>query len=199
MYASPMLLAAAGMAATNIDNLLLLVTFAALAPFARVCVVFLLSSGAIVVLAALGVLLGATADPVWLGYLGVLPLVLGLYRGWRAYAVPESLSAAAMDTTAAGSSMFLLLISNSGDTLAVLLPLVADTELRHLPGVFAGALVTAVLWLLLARSLTRQRGLARAIAAQERWLLPAVMIAVGVFVLLDTAGDRLLPAFSPSG
>lgn len=191
-----MLLAAAAFAATNVDNLLLLVTFSALLPFTRVGAAFLLSAGAILLLALVGVLIGVAANPHWLGYLGSLPLGLGIYRGWRAYSGKWNPGHTAHNDTVSGYGIFLILLSNSGDTLAILLPLVADTELRHVPGIVVATLITAALWLALARSLMRHGGVARAIAAQERWLLPVVMIAVGVFVLLDTAGDRLLPAFS---
>ncbi len=192
---------AASFVATNIDNLLLLVTLLAASPVSRVAVAYTLSAVLVLAFAASGSFLGALVDPAALGYLGVLPLCLGLMRGCKA--AQQALSAAVSsagevsaqqpsDSATGFVAIVLLITSNSGDTLAMFIPLFADTEPAVMMVLAAVYALLAALWLVLAIGLMRQPALTAWIGRQERWLLPGVLVTVGVFVLMDTDFDRLI-------
>ena len=92
-----MLLVAGSFAATNVDNLILLVVLMGAEPSRRVSVVlgFLSAAACVLVIATLGALVGTGLDPALLGYFGLVPLGFGivlLYRRLRG-ARPEETAA----------------------------------------------------------------------------------------------------------
>ena len=127
-------LAASSFVATNLDNLLMLVVLQGANPGARAAVLlgYLGAAVALVCAAALGLVLGAVVEPGLLGYLGLVPLLLGLrmlYVAWLRERHPESgLDAlAGRSRWSICSGTLMLMAGNSGDSLAVLLPLLAET------------------------------------------------------------------------
>lgn len=189
--ASLIVLTVAGFTATNLDNLLVLVALSAGGARARAMLGFLLAAATLLAVATLGIVLGDMLDPGWVGYLGVVPVVLGLYlflQLLRSPAPTAQMSAAA-PVGVAGS--FLVMLSNSGDNLALFLPLMADTRKSLLPIIILTYVGMAVAWTLLARWLVGHRLLAKSLERHGRWLLPSIMIAVGTVVLMDMGYDRL--------
>lgn len=123
------------------------------------------------------------------GWLGLVPLGLGLYGVWgmmRASDAEASVRTKSPPNLIAAVLMFLAM---SGDTLAVFVPFLADTSevLEH--WVLLGAGLSVVI--LAGVSLGLWRGMSR-ISAAARWLeaaLPWIMIAVGLYVIWNTATD----------
>jgi cadmium resistance protein CadD (predicted permease) len=157
--------ALAAFASTNIDNLLLLTVLQGQARQSKLA--------------------------VFCGYVGTLPIALGVYRlvslrrsagGGDAVAPAQALGAGAVAA---------LTLANGGDTIAVLLPLFADTE-DAMIGVLAGTIVgAAVLWFALARAIAKQDWVRRTLPRVERWLVPTLLIGVGFYILLNTSTDTL--------
>ena len=55
-----------------------------------------------------------------------------------------------------------------------------------------GAYLSLILaWAALAHYVARHPALGTKLAAGGRWLLPAIMVVVGIYVLLNTTTDRL--------
>lgn len=75
------LLVAGSFAATNLDNLVLLVVLmgADKDNRAKVALGFIISAACILSLAAIGAAIGSGLDPALLGYLGLAPLLMGIY------------------------------------------------------------------------------------------------------------------------
>ncbi|MEM1129949.1 MAG: hypothetical protein AAGH83_05430 [Pseudomonadota bacterium] len=169
---------------TNLDNLLLLAALSrGRAPLPPVAVSVSIVVGIAVVL-ALGL---TTLQTGALRWLGLLPLGLGLY-GLAALARAP---AEATQVGAAGAPLGVVLLSNSGDTLAVLTPLFADTILALWLPVLAGvALGVATMLFVLARLQANAR-FAQIMARQGVWIAPCVMIVVGLYIILDTPTDTL--------
>ena len=192
-------LAASSFIATNIDNLLLLVLLQGANPRRR-AVVLLGYLGATVVLicvSALGVALGEVLDAGLVGFLGIVPILLGchmLYQVWKNQGHPQ----ASLNTLSGQSSRGLcvgtltLMLGNSGDSLAVLLPLLAETGREGQWVLVASYLVCAILWAGLAWNIAGQRALALRIERRGEKIVPWIMIGVGIYILLNTATDTLL-------
>lgn len=84
-----------------------------------------------------------------------------------------------------------LTIANGGDTNAVLLPLFAETA-DALVWVLAGTLVAmAVLWFGIAMAIAKQTWVQRTLPRVERWLVPALLIVVGLYIVVNTSTDAL--------
>lgn len=184
--------------ATNLDNLLILVmllgTTGRLWPLLAG---FLAAQGVVMLAAMLGLVLGAWLDAGLVGYLGLLPLALGLNGLRRQLAYDAVTAEAPLDLAERGSGgMFagtlVLMLGNSGDSLALLLPLLADTQAGLLAPVLLLWVLAALVWAGLVWALGANRPLARMLEQQGKRYLPWVMILVGIYILLDTATDSLV-------
>ena len=191
------LLVAGSFVATNVDNLLLLVVVMGAEPRKRAAIALGFVSSAVCVLsvAALGAVLGANLDPELLGYLGLVPLLLGVYlllKQWRTKAPAQEPDDTLLASPGSGwLTAFLLMFSNSGDSLAVFFPLLAESERDSLLLIISVFLSMALLWTALAWSIADQPRLARRIEQVGEKLMPWMMMAVGIYILMDTATDTV--------
>ncbi|KAA1193975.1 hypothetical protein F0M18_00575 [Pseudohalioglobus sediminis] len=191
-------LTASSFVATNLDNLLLLVVLQGANPGARAAVLlgYLGAAIALLCVAALGLALGTVVEPDLLGYLGLIPLLFGLrmlYMAWLRERHPEI----GIDTLAGRSrwsicsGTLMLMAGNSGDSLAVLLPLLAETGAGGQWFIASSYLMLAVVWIALAGILINYRALAECIERRGEKIVPWIMIGVGLYILLDTPTDSL--------
>jgi cadmium resistance protein CadD (predicted permease) len=184
-----------GFAATNLDNLVLLITWLVM-PATRPLEVL---GGLVLGMAGLiglcyGVALSAEFFPVqFLGLLGVVPLVMGtrhLVRWWRRGADGQHNGpGGAAVLTVAGVQL-----ANGTDTVVVFAPLLADTRGELDLWVVATFLSSVLVWFGLALALARR---ARALGALDRYadlLAAVVMIAIGLYILDNTATDLVAGA-----
>lgn len=175
---------------TNIDNLLMLSALLALSAVRPLPVVagFLLATLVVILAALLIARLGDLVDTRYVGLLGLIPIALGL-RGLLALlrkkagpATPQSTSPGMWRTAA-------LILPMSGDSVAVYVPLLADTR----PGLDAVAsvtlLVSAVVLAGTARVLVSHPTLGSRVGWLGARLMPWLMIGVGIYVLADTPTD----------
>ena len=194
-----MLLVAGSFAATNLDNLVLLVVLMGAEPGKRPAAAlgFLTSAICLLGIATLGAVLGASMDASLIGYIGAIPLLLGFYLLYRQFRGGGSASEQAPDAPilAKGSgwlASFTLMLSNSGDSLAIFLPLLAESDRDSLLWEISTFLVMALLWVSLAWRIAGEPNLARSIEKIGQRLVPWIMIAAGIYILMDTGTDTLV-------
>lgn len=192
-------LVAGSFVATNMDNLLILVVLLGANARRRSAVLlgFICSNIAVICVSALGVVVGNVLGAGLIGYLGVLPLLLGchmLYRSWSGHKVEDEALAARSNSTEPKIwlTSFVLMFSNSGDSIAVFLPLLAESSRAAILVIVCSYLVMAMLWGGLSYTISGQRELARRIEHRAEKIVPWIMIAVGIYILLDTATDTLV-------
>lgn len=192
-------LVAGSFIATNMDNLLILVVLLGANAKRRSAVLlgFIASTIAVICVSALGVAVGSVVDAGLIGYLGVVPLLLGcymLYKSWSGSDLEET----ALEMPLSGTepkiwlSTFILMFSNSGDSIAVFLPLLAESGRSALLIVVCSYLVMALLWAGMSYMISGQRELASRIEQRAEKIVPWIMIGVGVYILMDTATDTLV-------
>ena len=190
-------LAVTSFLATNLDNLLLLVFLlgSCAQRTAAVLMGYLTSVVLVICVAALGAALGLLIDPGLIGYLGLAPLAMGCFLLYqrRQKSAPEEPSA--LPGLASEGRLWLasavLMTSNSGDSLALVLPLLAESERGALLLIVCVYLFSGLLWCGLAVGIAARPGLAQRIQQRGLPLVPWIMIAVGIYVLMDTATDTL--------
>ncbi|MES0880502.1 hypothetical protein [Roseibium sp. SCP14] len=132
---------------------------------------------------------GATfISPELLGYLGIVPIGLGLWEIWKTnrHSALDQTEAPSANSVIGASSIFLAL---STDTFVLLAAIFADSrqEMDHF-AVLGAVLAVAGLLVLgtaLSNGLARNKNIGRFF---ER-LSPFVMIAAGIYILLDTTTD----------
>ena len=179
--------------ATNLDNLILLVTWLLDAGARKSNVLIgLASSMTIIMLVAYCV--GWVADAAaggyldYLGYLGVVPLTLGVFkltqvvRGQASgVTVPQAPLAALGYTTTQ--------LANGGDTIAVFAPLLADTQQRLDWLMLATVAVLVGIWFGVAQWLASQAHRLPFLEKYAEMITALVMIVVGFYILADTTTD----------
>ena len=185
--------------ATNIDNLLILVILLGANTRRRSAVLlgFIGSAIAVICVSALGVALERMVGANFIGYLGVVPLFLGLYMLCQAGAGkhPDDKKIESLSNSTEPKiwlSTFILMFSNSGDSVAVFLPLLAESGRSALLVIVTMFLLSALAWAGLAYLISGQPELARRIEYRAEKIVPWIMIAVGTYILMDTATDTLL-------
>ena len=187
--------------ATNLDNLLLLVMLLGANHERRLAVLagFLASCVAVLAACALGLALSNFFDPEVLGYLGLAPLLLGchmLYQLRQGRHADDGLPA--VPTNASGQrtwfTAFIMLFSNSGDSVAVFLPLLAESARAPVLVLMVTYILIAVTWGALAYAIAGREVLARKIERRAEKVVPWIMIGVGLYILSDTATDTLVRA-----
>jgi len=188
-------LIAASFAATNIDNLALLVSWLLTG---RVWRNQILGGYLLGMLAILGFScafgLGANLFPVqYVGYLGVIPIALGL-KGLYAISRTNDEADPASSTESlrvVPLSIAATQLANGVDTILVFGPLLADGEFGVDLIMISGFVVMTFVWFGLARLLERHATRITVLERYGHWVAPIVLILVGLYILDNTATDLL--------
>jgi cadmium resistance protein CadD (predicted permease) len=181
------LLAAVAYAATNIDGAFVLLAFFARpnVKHAHVVVGTYVGMAILVVAAMMLAAVFAVLVPNDLGLLGVLPALIGLRQLWNAWRkrgsgiVDISLGAGAFEVI---ELVAIRTIANGGDNIAVYIPLFAA---RSLSAQVLMCVVFAILvgvWCIAARWLVEHSTFVAQIRRWGRWIMPIVLIALGVLI-----------------
>jgi cadmium resistance protein CadD (predicted permease) len=184
--------AALAFAATNVDDLVVLsVLFGQGNPTRRVVAGQYVGFTVIVAVSA-ALSRGALALPrAWVGVLGLAPLFLGvrgLVRLRRKHSAEEPRATLSTWGIAA------ITVANGGDNIGVYTPMFTTMRGFDLAVVLAVFAVLVAVWCALARAFVR---LPKVAELFDRWghrLAPAVLIALGLYILFDAAVPVLLGA-----
>ncbi len=184
---------------TNLDNLILGVISLGSRPEKPLPIQLGMVTAALLVLlvSAIALAVGRTIDAGLLGYLGLAPIGIGLYTLFYAGRLqPVTGDEARPMKSHSSVGIWLgtstLLFANSGDTLAILLPLLVESNAGSALAVALTFMGCAVSWAVLARALARQPLLVRKLQDRGERFVPWIMIAVGAYILLDTGTDSLV-------
>jgi len=177
------LTATAAFLGTNLDDILILTLLFAQAKGGRAAIAAgqLAGIGVLTTVSFLGARLMQGLPAAALALPGLIPIALGV-RAWVQYhrnPEPEAVSAVGFTQT------MLLTLANGGDNLGVYIPLFAGygpPQMAMTAGVFA--LMTA-LWCLLGIKLAKLPALGVRIRRYRHILVPAVLIALGIYILLE--------------
>ena len=179
----------AAFAATNLDNLALLIGWIASGSIAtwRLLAAFISGMLTLLLIAAALNQLSDWMPIEYIGYLGVIPVILGLVtlagllRGHH-QGTGETLTASAF-------AVYSTQLANGMDTVLTFAPLMADSTDRVDLVILTVFVIAATLWFALAWLLGRQVARVNLVIRYGRWFAPVVMILVGVYILADTPTD----------
>ena len=175
-------------ASTNLDNLLLVSSVAASgAGRTSVFCGWVVCAAAVLGLSIAFSMAAGAVSPQTLGWIGLVPLLLGirlLVRGQDG-APEKTVSPAGTLPVAA------LLLANSSDTIATFGPLLAESEPVAQLAMLIGFVLAAGTLVLFVMKIAARLDKATALARLAAKLSPLVMIAIGIYILLDTTTDTL--------
>ena len=172
--------------ATNIDNFLVLTGLAANATRSRPVVVgFSVAATLVLALVASFSFLSYLVPVGSLGYLGIVPIAIGL----RLLVAANAGSAAAAPTRITAAAVFAVLAVNSMDTVVTFGSLVAESKSVVRVALIAGYIVAASIMIWMVFHVSRSVDKLFAGNKYVRLLAPIVMIGVGFYVLTNTWTD----------
>jgi cadmium resistance protein CadD (predicted permease) len=191
-------LAAVAYGSTNLDNLVLLSAYS-VKPGYRSSLVRLTFVFACLIVLLVSFLLARAADDHFLArqmqYLGAIPLSLGLWQllqlALGRAGEGESDERLPLDPKplrtglAAYLSFALVLLANSGDSIGVMTPLLADLKPSLVLASFAAALIVAIVMSWLAKFLARHPATRVHVQRVAKWALPFLLIGIGLMILTD--------------
>jgi len=183
-------LVAGAYAATNMDNLTILVSWmlAGKTSFAGIASGYAMATIAVLVSSTI---LGLSSNviPVELiGYLGVFPIGLGIYsligqiRGGSRQADANTGNAAALGVAAT-------LTGNSADSIIIFSPMLADSKGIVDLYIVSAFVVVAAAWFWMAKVASQRVAKLDAVTNVAGWIAPLIMIYVGIYILMNTATD----------
>ncbi|MCK7612971.1 hypothetical protein [Roseibium sediminicola] len=173
---------------TNIDGLMVFVALSASGKWKQTSLSFLIAQATVIV-AAFATGAFASGLPVHLvGWLGLAPIVLGLYQLRREFSETSGSSPGTNENPLGAAVVFVAL---STDTLVLLAAFFADSRETFDHLVLIGALLAVCILLASGSLLSRSLGFSEEAMRKLQRLTPFVMIAAGVYILMDTGTDAL--------
>jgi len=177
------------MVSTNLDNLAVLLGLMLVMDHRRSLMGFAVAHGLVLCLSlAVATGLSQSGLPEWIGYLGIIPLALGLRGIWHQISGVEQ-----TDDTPKGAvtSVVTLFLSLSVDTFAVMTPLLADSGPSYRLAALIGAgCASASLAAVAAWGAPHAQKLGPRVTRLER-IAPYIMVCVGLYILLNSPTDIL--------
>lgn len=176
---------------TNLDNLAALTALMLVSGPRRSVLGFLLAQ-AIVIAASLAIAMGVEdIVPGWAGYLGLVPLALGLLGVTRQLFATEGSESPNVVSGASILVTTLVFISLSLDTFAVLAPLLADSVPSFRVAGTIGACIAIVGLAALALIGSKATLVSERLAQKLERLAPYVMVCAGLYILSNSWTDAV--------
>ncbi len=172
-------------AATNIDNLIVLIALVLASSRGTPVAAYAIVQAGVVIAAWLFSMLAGAMHPDWIGFIGLVPIGMGLWqlvKRERAEADGRPLPAAMLGLVGLFAAM-------SADTFTVFLALWSDTRQALDPAIGAGAGISLAALCVTGLFAARLgHGFQGRLGKINRYT-PFIMIASGLYVLLETTTD----------
>jgi cadmium resistance protein CadD (predicted permease) len=193
-------LSAVSYVSTNLDNLILLSAYGAKPGtrpfFVKLTFVFVCL---IVLLVSLALARAADTLPTKnIRYLGLIPLTLGIYQLARLLMGWGGDKSDGLDKTpgpigfATYFGFALILLANSSDSVSIMTPLFADLKPAFVLICFAAAVTMAIMMSSLANHLVRHPATRSFVEKIGKWVLPFLLIGIGLLIFTDKPADIFL-------
>ncbi|MBE9009945.1 cadmium resistance transporter [Pseudanabaenaceae cyanobacterium LEGE 13415] len=184
-------------AATNIDDLFVLMLFFSQASFTKTQIYFgqYLGLGGIVACSLVGFLGGLLIPQAWIGLLGLLPIFMGI-RSILTHEEGDEIQGATLPNNAITKvllrffqpqilSVAIVTFANGGDNIATYIPLFASLDWQRLSIVLIVFLILVAVWCAIANWLASHPAIAPVLEQYNRILVPLVLIGLGVYILME--------------
>ncbi|GAB2452309.1 cadmium transporter [Hymenobacter qilianensis] len=182
-------------AVTNVDDLLLLGLFFSNPRYPARSVVIgqFLGVAFLVGISLVGLVLGKFGQPQWIGWLGLVPILIGLRAAWRLR--DNSVVEVAPQAVSTGSTVLqvaAITIANGADNVSVYVPLFATLP-AVVVGLYCGVFAAMVgVWCLVSYYLVQYPGLSRLLTRYGHVILPFFLMALGGWILYETKAYTLV-------
>jgi cadmium resistance protein CadD (predicted permease) len=198
IFIETILLAVTAFASTNIDDAFVLLAFCGDPRFkGRDVIVGQYAGMAALTVAAVTFALLAFAIPDrYVGWIGGLPVLIGILRLWKAWRERNQTEAEDVKLGAMGGigAVAGVTIANGGDNIAVYVPLFAKASIPATLAICAVFAAMVAVWCLAAQLLIRHRTFGAIVQKWGRRVTPFVLIAIGIYILLRSGALTVFTA-----
>ncbi len=189
-------------AATNIDDIaILMLFFAQNATFRpkHIVVGQYLGFTALILISLPGFFGGLILPRYWIGLLGLIPIAIGLSNllNWEdASEEVEAQTELSEDAIASFISpqayaVAAVTFANGGDNIGVYVPLFANSNLGSLAIIVGIFFLLVGVWCYVAYKLTQQGAIAELLTRYVNYFVPVVLIGLGAFIILESGALSL--------
>ncbi len=192
MVISVLGLVVASFVATNIDNLALLVGWlvSKQVKSSRIFMGYMAGMSILLLLSIVFSFVSFVLPLSYLGFFGVIPVLLGFIMLLRLIRGGEE-SDNQLNAKGALVAIAMTQVANGVDTVLVFSPLLIDSRTEIDLFIAITFMVVAVLWFWFAKMLCYHASRLEVITKIGPWIAPLVMIAVGLYILDNTATDMI--------
>ncbi|WP_254173868.1 cadmium resistance transporter [Planktothrix pseudagardhii] len=202
--------------ATNIDDIVILMLF--FSQLNRQFTVQQIVGGqylgftCLLIASLIGFLGGLILPKTVIGLLGFLPIAIGIKGLFQAEKEKEEIQGVAFDSLIAESrsawkrslgkvlntplfNVAAVTVANGGDNIGIYIPLFANSNLLSLGIILIVFYILIGVWCAIAYFLTRHPILAQFLTQYGEKITPYILIALGIFILIESESYHLLPKF----
>lgn len=185
-------------ASTNIDDIFVLMLFFGDKTIKTKDVVIgqYLGIGGLIGISFVGSLIGLLLDKAYIGFLGFLPIFIGLKSLIKYYKSKKNLEYTEVTPTIrSGTFIFSvagITFANGGDNIGIYTPLFSTLTLFGKLIMISIFLLLVAVWCLLGLYLSRHRTVAKAIDKYGHIVTPFVLIVLGFYILNESGSFVLL-------
>jgi len=177
-FISALITGAIAFAATNLDDILFLTVFFSQTDRKwQVVVGQYLGFTALMLASLIGFFGGRILPHEWIRLLGVAPIVLGVKK---LFTTRKNIQSAGTNTLAVATVTF----ANGADNIGIYTPLFAVSDVRRLLVLIGVLYILLAVWCLIAYRIHAQQTVAKALRNYGHWLVPIILIGLGIYILL---------------
>lgn len=191
---STLAIAVAAFVSTNIDDIFLLVGFfsdRSLTP-ANVVLGQYLGIATLVSISAVCAVISLSAAPAYVGLLGILPILIGAKKLWRAFHSDENDSDEEVRTRGGVISVASVTVANGGDNIGVYTPLFASLSIVQFSETVVVFAVMTALWCAAGHWFVNHHRFGTHVRYWGDRILPLVLVLLGVSILWKSRSIGLL-------
>jgi cadmium resistance protein CadD (predicted permease) len=119
-------------------------------------------------------------NPQWISLLGVVPIVIGIKKLFATTDQQQT------PTTSGVIDVALITFANGGDNIGIYAPLFATADASQLAIVLVVFYLMLALWCWCGYLIARQPFVAIVLRRYGRWIVPFVLMALGVYILIGS-------------
>lgn len=182
---------------TNIDDIFILTLFYGNKRFSKseILIGQLLGITILILISLVGSLIGLVVDQAYIGFLGLVPIALGIKGLWELLSkrgethevIDRKGKSKHKVLTVAGVT-----IANGGDNIGIYIPLFAALSWNNKITMSIIFLVLTFFWCWLAQYFLKHPTVASVTDKYGHWITPFVLMLLGIFILHESGSMRLV-------
>lgn len=182
-------------ASTNLDDIFILMLFFGSKRFtvSKIIIGQYIGIGALVIASLLLSLIGNFIDPRYIGFLGLFPIYLAIKQFIELIRSKDSETEINLDKK--GNDLLILAgvtIANGSDNIGVYVPLFTEMTSAEKTIMMVVFVIMTGVWCLAGWYLSQRPLMAKAIERYGHFIMPVVLLLLGIFILIESDALTLL-------